>query len=504
MSMSVGSEVSHVLPRYLRVRNINSITEEQLENAKREIKGCEKMKWLANFLVLPADVSIAPLRDILLKNGLFPMDIASEIPVRALMSSFGEKRGPMKVLDLCCSPGGKLLSIYDKLGKGDIVDGVDINKLRIETCRALIRRNLSADLSRHGDRGRCDERTGRPTMRMFKCDGRVFPNPLRTPKATNIKTLADTHELVFESSIYHASPGVTSFGDEGGDGESDSHSNNDSQYQGRRRASNPTVNNKSGRKREGKRLRNLLHAIPLDDVSQLSLCEYDAVLVDAECTHDGSYRHMKYIESEDSASSNGNDGKRYYHKPSAGRRYRGDEAESDGGSSSSSSTSTGRSSSVHLLQRDLVAAGFRALRPGGVMVYSTCSLEKAQNEDVIAWLLQQEGSAAELVPMSSLLRPPLSSSSSSTPPSATGKAIDVLQYGSDEAVCITLGALDSASLSGVAREAVAAASSRAGPQGWPGSLPGTVRFDRRSLTSGLFLAKIRKRSPSTTESAKEE
>lgn len=37
--------------------------------------------------------------------------------------------------------------------------------------------------------------------------------------------------------------------------------------------------------------------------------------------------------------------------------------------------------------------GFRLLKPGGTLVYSTCSLSKEQNEDVVSYLLSIEGGA---------------------------------------------------------------------------------------------------------------
>lgn len=36
------------------------------------------------------------------------------------------------------------------------------------------------------------------------------------------------------------------------------------------------------------------------------------------------------------------------------------------------------------IQRAILAAGFRALRPGGSLVYSTCTISQAENEDVVA------------------------------------------------------------------------------------------------------------------------
>ena len=40
--------------------------------------------------------------------------------------------------------------------------------------------------------------------------------------------------------------------------------------------------------------------------------------------------------------------------------------------------------------------GFRLLRSGGVLIYSTCSLTEAQNENVVQWLLDTQPNARVL------------------------------------------------------------------------------------------------------------
>lgn len=50
-------------------------------------------------------------------------------------------------------------------------------------------------------------------------------------------------------------------------------------------------------------------------------------------------------------------------------------------------------------QRALILSGFEALRPGGLMVYSTCSYAPEENEAVVAHLLSQVGGQAELLPL---------------------------------------------------------------------------------------------------------
>lgn len=43
--------------------------------------------------------------------------------------------------------------------------------------------------------------------------------------------------------------------------------------------------------------------------------------------------------------------------------------------------------------------GFRLTKAGGIIVYSTCSLSRAQNEDVVAWFLAKMQGRAILEPL---------------------------------------------------------------------------------------------------------
>ncbi|NQD36488.1 NOL1/NOP2/sun family putative RNA methylase [Permianibacter sp. IMCC34836] len=54
------------------------------------------------------------------------------------------------------------------------------------------------------------------------------------------------------------------------------------------------------------------------------------------------------------------------------------------------------------LQRELIASAFHALKPGGVLVYSTCTINRIENHDVCRWLLQTFAGMAETLPLDSL------------------------------------------------------------------------------------------------------
>ena len=52
------------------------------------------------------------------------------------------------------------------------------------------------------------------------------------------------------------------------------------------------------------------------------------------------------------------------------------------------------------LQKKLLASGVRAARPGGVLVYSTCTLNLEENEKLVQWALESFSLVVEKVPVS--------------------------------------------------------------------------------------------------------
>ncbi|KAJ1953228.1 hypothetical protein EC988_003112 [Linderina pennispora] len=96
---------------------------------------------------------------------------------------------------------------------------------------------------------------------------------------------------------------------------------------------------------------------------------YDRVLVDAECTHDGSLVHVA----------------KYQHW---GFERLADQVTND-------------ADHVPLLQSQLLENAWRLLRPGGSLVYSTCSLSRRQNEAVVGGFLSRHSDAV-LLPIPAL------------------------------------------------------------------------------------------------------
>ena len=57
---------------------------------------------------------------------------------------------------------------------------------------------------------------------------------------------------------------------------------------------------------------------------------------------------------------------------------------------------------IALTQRELIDSAFHALRPGGMLVYSTCTLNRQENEEVVNGLLARYPQAVQVLPLGSL------------------------------------------------------------------------------------------------------
>jgi 16S rRNA C967 or C1407 C5-methylase (RsmB/RsmF family) len=292
---------------------------------------------------------------------IYGQDISSGAAVAALLTDFydgrppsavttstprlGTTTAPMRVLDLCCSPGLKLCAIVDWLSgtsrsdanRHDLhsssrltVVGVDISASRLAVTKKILQKYLFDRSSRGTEPSSIDE----TLVQLYCADGTTFCS------ATSEESPG---RLVFDSEVAIHEQATS----------------------GKRKRMN-----KSARARERKRLLT---------ISNIELEEhlFDRVLVDAECTTDGSLNHIQKILANDQAAT----------KTALVSRFCDEHQLAD----------------LVDLQRRLAASGFRLLKNGGHMVYSTCSLMEAQNEGVVLWILEQFPDAV-VVPVKFLVK----------------------------------------------------------------------------------------------------
>lgn len=213
---------------------------------------------------------------------------------------------------------------------------------------------------------------------------------------------------------------------------------------------------------------------------------YDRVLVDAECTHDGSIRHMEAVTESDVVPADDRpqqrNGSIRQMKPGAAAKF-ADHCNGDG---------------IVELQRRLLTNGFRLLRAGGVLVYSTCSLTIAQNEDMVQWFLESHPNAS-LLPLDAQRY--VQHAYEPLPPSQYDEAVEVaanqmtslFDAGDEEQLFQLISRSDIADNPNVAQAVCERFAARpTAPEKKPAMLAGTLRFEPAHGTSGLFVAKFRK------------
>ncbi|KAG6645564.1 rRNA (cytosine-C(5))-methyltransferase NOP2C [Carya illinoinensis] len=316
-------------PRYVRLK---PSCEDFVEEIEDEMKcKLEKVVWLPGFYSLPPDIQIASSRAYR-EGKMYGIDAASGAAVRALDVSAGDH-----VLDLCAAPGAKLCMIADILGKSGSVTGVDVASQRMAACRTLLQKYALGD--------RC---------RLFVADGTTF---------AILPVMFHSDSKSCESKVE-------------GKGDAFREWTSRRPYKERKKATKvkKTISSQLVRGTPNQELifygrHSGVVGLTRSELYQPACeCEvsrrgYDKVLVDAECTHDGSIRHIQKFEQ--------------WGWTTLQRRVLDAE----------------RTDSLTDLQLRLLSNGFNLLKVGGSLVYSTCSLTVAQNEDVVEQFLKDHASA---------------------------------------------------------------------------------------------------------------
>ncbi|CUF22421.1 Hypothetical protein, putative, partial [Bodo saltans] len=358
--------------RYIRIRpSLTAHDHQQRRLVVEAISGAQAVPWLpCQAFRIPRSIPMAELKNH--QEYVCPMDAASMAAVVALQVQAGDR-----VLDLCCCPGMKSLLIADALlsayasGKDDgslarsnlgSVVGVDVNIDRLMVARSLI---ASKYKMQHA-------------VSLVCCDGRFYdPSGMMAGAIAS----ASMDPKAVEQRVKNA----RKFADR-------------------------------ERKRQRERVEQLDNipppAVPSPYFVLFSDAEaavlkafkanqnptsllFDKVLVDVECTHDGSLFHLDLPADPPGASGEEEGEKRSSASIGITNTHRmermnymgasdehngkvGSISEEDGNHSSS-----GASSELHALQLNLLARGFECLKPGGILVYSTCSFSVGQNEAIV-------------------------------------------------------------------------------------------------------------------------
>jgi len=239
------------------------------------------------------------------------IDLASIMAVLALEPKPGED-----VLDLCCAPGAKMVILADLMQRRGVLVGVDVSPHRVQTCAQLLRKYHVM----------LENTEARWQVCLVEADG------------TDFDSISSAKRIVWDIDADR----VFREGDEHGK---------------RKRVT------KSMRKEiEKRRKLNAERSVPKVNETKLL---FDKILVDSECTHDGSIKHMeKYLEDGAFGAEAFVTKFLNNHGPKKER--------------------------LQDLQRKLILHGAELLKgPGSTLVYSTCSFSTFQNEDIVAWLLNE-------------------------------------------------------------------------------------------------------------------
>ncbi|KAE9614592.1 putative 16S rRNA (cytosine(967)-C(5))-methyltransferase [Lupinus albus] len=246
-------------PRFIRLK---PGFEDYLEEFEAEMKcKLQKLEWLEGFYSLPHHIQIASSRAYQ-QGKVYGIDASSGAAVTALHISPGDH-----VLDLCAAPGAKLCMILDLVGDSGSVTGVDVARHRLAACRTMVQKYALGDRCRlfvadgttfsvipvgfHSDCISCDSES-EESLDVFKewTSRRPWKERKRASRCATPQLVSRDQppELIY----YGRHSGVV-----------------------------------------GLTKAELFKTASDNEIASLG---YDKVLVDAECTHDGSVKHIQKFE----------------------------------------------------------------------------------------------------------------------------------------------------------------------------------------------------------------
>eukprot|EP00924_Labyrinthula_sp_SR-Ha-C_P011374 snap_masked-scaffold_36-processed-gene-2.89-mRNA-1 protein AED:0.38 eAED:0.41 QI:0/-1/0/1/-1/1/1/0/358 len=220
------------------------------------------------------------------------------------------------ILDLCCAPGVKLSYLADLMQREGCLVGVDNNERRVSLTSSVLRKyNIGMKI----------EEGSSFDLSVFSADGTIFSRNLVKKDQlkyynkfeTSNGSICLSSKVLKDINCLNEYCKITGIG--------------------KKRL------NKSNRNRIKKKMEKT-------DVNALIPEKFDKVLVDAECSSDGSFSHSSSYKRKREVDKN----------------------------------------ELENLQRDLLLNGLRNLRIGGTLVYSTCSFNQRENEDIVSWIMEQQ------------------------------------------------------------------------------------------------------------------
>lgn len=286
----------------------------------------KRVPWLNKLQVFASNTQTLSAECDFQQGRVVGMDAASALAVELLDPIPG-----MRVLDVCCAPGMKLIALADLLQKQGTLIGVDVNESRLFTTCAVLRKYNVCMPTTAAD----DDETKKWEMNLYQQDGRIF------------NRISQQGKLMWSVDMNKVFVGEKPL--------------------------------KTPRKRvSGKGLKKKLSKVAALTTTAYTEKEalFDRVLVDAECTTDARlHNSLPQQHNQDDSTAT------YTKRPKVFTKEEELETQE--------------------LQFALLTNGFRQLKPGGMLIYSTCSMMQGQNEDVVRRLLECTPQA-QLVPLPKL------------------------------------------------------------------------------------------------------
>ncbi|RNF19833.1 uncharacterized protein Tco025E_04072 [Trypanosoma conorhini] len=375
------SKVLETIPRYIRLRpqrmrdlvtpaeEDNVALEDATSRRRCQIKAgiaasfgissasVEEVEWLPDPYCYAVPRGVAMCRAALYQSGtVSAMDAASMAAVVALRPSQGDL-----VWDVCCSPGMKMSLIADAIGEAGVAVGTDISLPRLFTARSVLKKHPVGNVCLFAADG---------TSFSLKAAAAALDETPSSPKGgRNGLTLWEERQLRRLQKRQHESTvgaAATSSG--------------------------VKVENKIMVAFSTDPARERLYRI-VDRMNEDH--GFDRVLVDAECSHDGSLAHIflsdatrkPFAAGEDALTPApaGIDNAHRMQRLNLALQPDNTDPELREGSSA-----------LMRLQLGLIQNGYAQLKPGGTLVYCTCSFTYQQNELVVQEAVSRVNSSKEM------------------------------------------------------------------------------------------------------------